>query len=133
MGRKKYSEEVKAAVLAALALGIPSAELEQQYKVPAATIRAWKFDQKATPVAIVATQKREMVGELCVDFLVETFRTLQIQVKHFGDLAWLKSQSANEAASLFGTVTDRGFRLLEALEAGAEAEQEQEPPGAVSE
>lgn len=127
MGRKIHSEEVKAAILAALALGEQPADLEQKYKIPAATIRAWKFHQKDTPIAIVATQKREEVGELCVEFLRESFRTLSIQVKHFADPAWLEKQDASQAANLFTTVTDHAFRLLEALEAGAEDEPSDTP------
>jgi hypothetical protein len=132
MGLQKHSDEVKAAVLAALACGTHPAELEQVYKVPAATIRKWKSDQKNAPVAIVATTRREEVGDLLVDFLKKAVRTLSVQVEHFGNTTWLEKQTAAEAADLFGTVSDRTFRLLEALEAGAPTEQppDQPPDGA---
>lgn len=123
MGRKIHSDTVKAVVLAALETGTSSEELERIYKIPAGTIRNWKADQKNAPVAIVATARREEVGELLVEFLRESVRTLQIQVRHFGDKEWLAKQTASEASQLFGTVTDRAFRLLEALEAGAEPEE----------
>ena len=121
MARKEYSDATKAAVLAALIAGTPTAEIAKTYKVPAGTVKSWKHRQDETPVAIVATEKREEIGGLCVDFLRECLRTLQVQVKHFGDTAWLKDQPAAEVARLFDTVAGRAFGLLEALEAGAEA------------
>ena len=99
------------------------AELEQRYHVPAATIRSWKHRQSLAPVAVVATETRAEVGALLVDFLRKSLRTLSTQVEQFGDRTWLKRQTALELSHLFGTVTDRTFRLLEALEAGAEQEE----------
>jgi len=126
-GRKGYTEEFKAEVLAALSSGLAPSDVSRQYKVPRGTIVSWQSRQTATPVALVATGKREEIGALLVGFLEKSIRTLSVQVEQFGDKAWLQNQSASEAAEIFGAITDRTFRLLEALESGA-PEAEAGPP-----
>lgn len=128
-GRKGYTEEFKAEVLAALSSGLSRADVSRQYKVPKGTISSWQTRQTATPVALVAAGKREEIGALLVGFLEKSIRTLSVQVEHFGDKTWLQSQSASEAADIFGTITDRTFRLLEALESGAPDSENGAPPG----
>jgi transposase-like protein len=123
MGRT-YSEETKAAVLAALLTGQSVGEIAKSYRVPAATIRSWNSRQgNGGGVANVATQKKELIGELLVDYLGELLVTLKAQAKFARQIEWLKEQPASEVAVLHGVLADKGIRLLEAL-ADNEAEGE---------
>ena len=119
MAKTEYSNEVKAAVMAALLEGQSISAVAKQYDIPKGTVSGWK--QKAlTPVAdggVVpdATQKRQAIGDLLIGYLETMLRTLTVQAKHFGDVDWLKDQNANELAVLHGVATDKAIRLLEAL------------------
>lgn len=113
--RQTYSEETKAAVLAALLTGQAVNEVAKAYKVPPATVRSWKSRQVQGGVANLATQKRDRIGELLVSYLESSISTLQIQVELFADETWLFKQPASEAAVLHGVIADKAIRLLEAL------------------
>ena len=110
----KYSEETKAAVLAALLAGQSINSVAREYKIPKGTVSAWKN----RGVAKKATQKKiDSIGELLVSYLQTTLRTLQKQAEIFGDETWLKKQTASDAAVLHGVMTDKSVRLLEAMNA----------------
>lgn len=114
--RTQYDEQVKAAVMAALLAGQAVGEIAKQYTVPESTIRSWKSrQQNGESVAVVATEKKEFVGDLLVEYLVEALKTLRIQAEFFRDKTWLKSQGASEVAVLHGVVSDKTIRLLEAI------------------
>lgn len=125
MAKTEYSEEVKAAVMTALLTGQSVTQIAREYKIPASTIRSWKSRQNnGESVATVATQKKQVIGDLLIKYLETSLETLQIQAKHFGDVTWLKKQSANELAVLHGVATDKSIRLLEALAGQTEDEDE---------
>lgn len=116
MAKAEYPNEVKAAVMSALLTGQSVAQIASEYKIPASTVRSWKSRQaNGESVASVATQKKEEIGDLLLDYLRTMLGTLKIQAKHFGDTDWLKKQNANELAVLHGVSTDKAIRLLEAL------------------
>lgn len=112
----KYSEEKKAAVLAALLSGQAVSEVARQYKIPEGTVKSWKSRQlNGESVAVVATEKRQEVGELLLAYLRENLATLRAQVATFRDEKWLMKQNAADVAVLHGVLTDKSIRLLEAL------------------
>lgn len=114
--RREYSPEVKAAVLSALLTGQSAAQIADEYHIPETTIRSWKSRQRnGEAVAEVATEKREQIGELLVEYLATSLATLRAQMKVFSDERWLKLQSASEVAVLHGVLADKAIRLLEAL------------------
>jgi transposase-like protein len=119
----KYSDEQKAAVLAALLSGQAINEVAKTYSIPAGTVRSWKSRQaNGESVATVATEKREEVGELLVTYLRENLLTLRQQAVFFRDMDWLRKQGASEAAILHGVLTDKAVRLLEALSKADDAD-----------
>ena len=115
MSRRQYSDEQKAAVMAALLAGQSVEQVAEEYHIPAGTIKSWQFRQNGTPVATVATEKKEEIGELILAYLREILVTLREQAVHFRDKSWLDKQSASEVAVLHGVSTDKAIRLLEAL------------------
>lgn len=111
-----YSDEVKAKALAALLAGQAPAQVAATFGIPIGTLKSWKSRQRnAGGVATVATDKKERIGELLLEYLEEGLTTLREQVKVFRDPTWLKDQSASEAAVLHGVIADKQIRLLEAL------------------
>ena len=113
----KYSEETKAAVLAALLTGQSVSSIAREYSIPKGTVSAWKN----RGVTKKATQKRvDRIGELLTGYLEANLTALQSQAVVFSDPAWLKKQLASDAAVLHGVMTDKAVRLLEALSAGSQ-------------
>jgi len=108
----KYSDEQKAAVLAALLTGQSVSSIAREYNMPKGTVSAWKN----RGVTKKATQKRaDDIGELLISYLKSNLATLEKQSGFFGDQDWLRKQNASEAAVLHGVMTDKAVRLLEAL------------------
>ncbi len=116
--RKEYPAETRAACMAALLTGQGIGEIAAQYKVPEGTLKSWRARMKpgeGTQVAAVASQKRDEIGGLLIEYLYENLQTLKAQAVVFRDPDWLKKQSADELAVLHGVMTDKSIRLLEAL------------------
>lgn len=102
--------------MAALLAGQSVPEIAKEYNIPPATVRSWKSRQtNGDSVANVATQKKEEIGDLLVEYIRLSLRSLQIQVQHFGDKDWLATQDASALAVLHGVQTDKAIRLLEAI------------------
>jgi transposase-like protein len=114
----KYSDETRAAVLAALLTGQSVSAVAKEYKIPTGTVKSWKSREITNADAVpVATQKKEQIGELLLSYLHQNLETLRQQAKVFGDEDWLKKQHASDAAVLHGVMADKTIRLLEALSA----------------
>lgn len=115
--RTTYSPEIKAAVMAALLAGQGVAEIAAEYRLPEGTVKSWRsrLKRQDAPVADVAPEKREEVGDLLLRYLRATLLTLEQQTVAFRDPEWLRKQPAGEVAVLHGVLTDKAIRLLEAM------------------
>jgi transposase-like protein len=123
MARQSYSEETKAAVLAALLTGQAISKVAEEYNIPEGTIKGWKSRQaNGNPVVKVVEEKKERIGELLIEYIALSLETLQKQVVTFGDKKWLKEQEASQVAVLHGVIADKTIRLLEALSGPEEDE-----------
>lgn len=116
-----YSAETKAQVMAALLTGQSVAKVATDYNIPEGTVKSWKNRQKDSPVAKVATQKKEEIGDLIVEYLRTMLRTLITQAEHFGDKQWLTAQGADQLAVLHGVAMDKTIRILEAIESKSDS------------
>jgi len=114
MGNRKYRNETRAQVLAALLAGQSVRSVAKEYRIPQGTVATWKRSLNHTLDHTNDTQKKEM-GELIIDYLRDNLTTLRTQLRVFGDATWLAKQAASEAAVLHGVLADKGIRLLEAL------------------
>lgn len=119
---RTYSEETKAAVMAALLSGQSLNAVARQYDIPKGTINGWKRRAEGIPQVGSPEQQKE-IGELLLDYLRASLATLKKQVEFFSDPQWLKEQSASELAVLHGVATDKAIRLLEALGRGEESKE----------
>ena len=115
--KKAPSPETKAAVLAALLEGQAASKVAKDYSLPEGTVRSWRSRMRndATPLRTVATEKRDEIGPLLLEYLHENLTTLRAQAVFFRDTKWLEKQDAADLAVLHGVVTDKTVRLLEAL------------------
>jgi DNA-directed RNA polymerase specialized sigma24 family protein len=112
----EYSDHIKAQALAALLAGQTPAEVARLYHIPVGTLRSWKSrQQNGSSVAMIATESRERIGALLLEYLEVTLTTLVMQQKAFANAEWLHKQSAAEVATLHGISVDKAVRLLEGL------------------
>lgn len=111
----KYSDEVKAAAMAALLAGQSINQVAREYNIPKGTVSYWKNNRVGRENS---TQKPE-IAELLLEYLQTNLEALQAQAEQFSNPDWLKRQNASEAAILHGVMTDKAIRLLEALSNGA--------------
>lgn len=110
---RKYSNETKAAVLAALMTGQSVSSVAKEYRIPKGTVSSWW--SRSGGVAELATQKEGAIGDLLLDYLQENLKALRFQAVKFQDQTWLNRQSASDAAVLHGVMTDKAVRLIEAM------------------
>ena len=111
-----YSDQIKAQALAALLAGQTPAQVSALFGIPVGTLRSWKSRQlRGEGVATVATEKRERIGALLLEYLEINLETLKVQQIAFRNEEWLIKQSASEVAVLHGVSFDKAIRLLEGL------------------
>jgi len=125
MTRGRYSEEVHAACVAALLAGQDITAVAGEYNVPEPTLRSWKHRARrdgADP--IVPETDRTEIGQLLIAYMKDVIAAMRKQTVVFGDEEYLRKQPAGELAVLHGVIADKTVRLLEALEAGAEANED---------
>src|SRR5678816_707441 len=111
--------------MAALLAGQSVAVVAQEYDIPEGTVKSWKSRQGGDTVATVATEKKEEIGDLLVEYIRLSLESLKAQVQHFGDKNWLASQDADALAVLHGVQTDKAIRLLEAIASAATPAEQQ--------
>ena len=122
--RKKYDPETKPAAMAALLAGQSVSSVAKEYKIPPGTAMFWNSEARAqigsagNPIAI---QKRELLGTLIIEGLEANLKAGKVLAKHFENPVWLNQQSAEGLAVLYGVLSDKAVRLLEALSPGDEA------------
>jgi transposase-like protein len=113
-----YSEETKAAAMAALLAGQSVSSVAREYKIPKGTASNWKrqAQRQVEGVHDDGTQNtREEVGTLLLDYLAANLRALKAQTDVFADPSWIRQQEASQMAVLHGVMTDKAVRLLEAM------------------
>lgn len=113
---QKYTDDTKAAVMAALLAGQGVDEIAKEFDIPQRTVSSWKATISETELAEIRSKKEIDFGALLADYLVETLTTLSVQAKHFRNETWLRQQPAADLAVLHGVQTDKAIRLLEAIE-----------------
>ena len=110
MTRKQYSDETKAAVMAALLTGQSINSIAKEYSIPKSTVSRWKNGG----VPSDGTQKKE-IGDLIMAYVRTSLVTLEAQAQMFQDKDWLRKQNAADVAVLHGVQTDKAIRILEAI------------------
>ncbi len=121
---KPHSEETKAAVLAALLAGQSVTRVAEQFKLNHKTVIEWR-NASGFGTTQVEPEKRAEIGLLVGELLRDVLTTLSVQAVAFRDEAWLRESDPAQAATNFGVLADKAFRILAALESGSE---QPEPP-----
>lgn len=118
MGRREYSDEIKAQVMAALLAGQSVSKTAERFEIPKGTVSGWAKRAGAGvrgELATVATQKRERIGHLIIDNLEAEMEATKAMTNVFKDEQWLRKQEASQLAVLFGVIKDKTHRVLQEL------------------
>ena len=112
---KRYPNETIATVLAALLMGESVSDVARKYKIDKSLVSRWKAKFPKEKFHQIATDRADDFNRLITEFLREGITTLSVQLRHVRQESFLKKQGATELAALFGTTSDRVFRVLEAI------------------
>lgn len=114
--RHKYTNEVKAAAMAALLEGQGVSAVAANYKLPVGTVKSWKAELTGSrSQELLAPDEKATIGDRIMRYLHASLETLYAQQAVFADPEWLEKQDAHELAILHGVLTDKTIRILEAL------------------
>lgn len=118
------NEDSKAAAMAALVSEGPSA-VAARFDLPLGTVKRWNQERQSLmhpdDQQIVEridpdrSAKKQRIAELVVEHLESNLEALQKLTKAIQDDDWLHKQSAGDVAILIGVVSDKTYRLLEAM------------------
>lgn len=114
---KAHSDETRAAVLAALLAGQSVTKVAEQFALNHKTVIEWR-NAAGVGSTHVEPEKRAEIGGLVADLLRDVLTTLSVQAVAFRDEAWLRESDPAAAATNFGILADKAFRILSALEPG---------------
>jgi hypothetical protein len=115
-----YSDEIRAQVLAQLALGVSISALSREYHISRATISSWRQAAGLGDLAPIDQQKRQDLGELIAEYLRAGLAALAAQAVEAARPAWITRQPAGELAVFHGVLADKLVRILAALEGAGE-------------
>lgn len=116
----KYSDETKAAVMAALLAGQSVSQVAREYNVPRGTVAGWSSRLHQSGVPTVSNTKKEQMGDLLLDLLRQQVKALMAMLRAAEDPEWLKRQNAADLAVFFGVNYDKLARMIEALNRAAD-------------
>lgn len=112
------SIEVKAKAMAMLLEGHNAVYVSKTLGISYPTVRRWQMED---PELSAAASMR--IGEMVINNLEESLNATSAIAKHAMDKEWLMKQSAQELAVLFGVLTDKSIRVLEAMSTNANMKQ----------
>ncbi len=123
MRGKRTSDEVRAAVTAALLAGQGVNDVARQYQLDPSLVSRIKATISPQVLQQVAIAKDESLDTLITDLLRANLIALRNIAEVAGSADYARKQAGNDLAVLFGVITDKTVRLLEAAAAaGAEAD-----------
>lgn len=116
----RHDDAVKAAVIADLLNGLRISEAAEKHNLPVGTVKSWAHRMRTDKDSLLVTEDRaERIGDLVFDNLEAMLRTQNAILNHVSTQPqWLERQDASDLAILFGVISDKAFRILEALPEG---------------
>jgi transposase-like protein len=114
---KRYSDEIRAAIVAALLAGQGVSDVARKFKIDKSIVCRLRKKIPKDLLQRLATKQTDALDDLFSELLtaqLKTLRFVQDFVRTERGLAWLEKQSAAELATFTGITEDKAFRLCEA-------------------
>lgn len=133
----QYDPDLIAKVVAAVLEGQSMSAVAREYRIPKGTVSSWVKRNADLGSSSDATagggrefrdpkkeNRREKIGDLIIDNLEAQLNATKMMATAIQDEDWIRKQPASEIAVLFGVISDKTFRILEALPDDEEEEEE---------
>ena len=124
MRGQKHSDQTRAHALAALLEGQGVSEVARRYKLPESTVRDIKKSISSQEFAEVRAKKQDSLAELIERHLHASLKAATELASQASDANWRYKQDADKLGVLYGILTDKAVRILEAAEQAESAEEE---------
>jgi len=124
MRGQKHSDETRGAALAALLEGQSVSAIAKKYKLPKATVSDLKRTLDSDEFEQVRTKKQEALATLIEGHLHASLKAATELAGQASNASWRDKQDADKLGVLYGILTDKAVRILEAAEASAPSEEE---------
>jgi hypothetical protein len=123
---KPKDDPTRASVMAALLAGQGVNEIARALKLAKSTVSRYKNELLPSQLEQVGTQKRDKITAL-IEAHLETSLTCAntLAKKAASNQKWFAQQSAEGIAVLYGVLSDKAIRILEAIEPAEEANDEE--------
>jgi hypothetical protein len=131
MRGKKHSDATRGQALAALLAGQGIQEVAKKYKIPESTVRDIKKTISSEEFAEVRAKKQSQLAELIEGHLHASLKAATELAGQASDAGWRYKQDADKLGVLYGILTDKAVRILEAAESAAAEPAEEEWPSVV--
>ncbi len=112
---RTYSPELKTQVIAEWKAGSSLDSLAKAHTMPKATVQAWTSHLERVPVSIAKRPEPYDLDEMAIRLINGSVNAVSAIHGVTEDGAWLRSQTASELAILLGVISDKLYRLLEAI------------------
>lgn len=120
---KAKSDQVRAEAIAALLAGQGVTEVARKYKLSKATVSRLKNKIGPETLKQIETEKQNSIAELIESHLSESLQAAAgLARKVRSNDEWIFSQNAADIGVLYGILTDKAIRILEAAEADVSPE-----------
>lgn len=121
---KAHSEQVRAEVVAALLAGQGVREVSRQYNIPRSTVSRLKNSLSEQELGQIGTEKRDRISTLVENHLTESLKAATaLAQKVTTNESWFTKQNAADIGVLYGILTDKSIRILEAAESANNQEE----------
>lgn len=120
--------DLKAQCIAALLAGQGLTETASQYKVAKSTLKGWRDSLPPDKIAHLRTKQGERLDDKIADFLEQIIDTTTAIAETVADPKYIRAHPPEGVAVLFGVMTDKGFRILEAVQRAADPQFDEDDP-----
>lgn len=117
--------EVVAQIQGMLLAGLKPAEIAKTLNVSQSSISRAKAKISKDLLANMNFEQQEVIADLVMQQLETGLEASIAIAQQASNDEWRKQQKANELATLYGVITDKSIRLLEASENAARAKQDE--------
>ena len=114
--RKHHSKQLIAEIKANLILGGSISEVSQYFNIPESTVRNYFRQLTPDEIAKLNAKKESQIGSLMTEYLQETLKSLVDLASQVRNPEYIHCQKAQDIAILFGVMSDKAFKLIEAAQ-----------------
>lgn len=116
MRGRKHSNEVRGQVVADLLSGLGVTKVATKYSLDISVVSRIKSSLSDGELQEVATIKRLSLAELIENLLRTSLGAATRLAEQCGDEEWRRKQNAADLAILYGVITDKSIKIVEAAE-----------------